>query len=58
MKTQNTNKTNLIPTAKNLERVNLSPLLAGNIEANIKVNRPEEHESIFTTPASVFDKAS
>lgn len=48
----------LIVTASNFERVKRSLLLAGNIDAKIKVKNPEEHDNIFTMPASVFAKAS
>jgi len=48
----------LNPIAKSFDRVKRSLLLAGNIEANISVNNPEEHDKMLTIPASVLAKAS
>lgn len=44
--------------ARSFDKVKRSLLLAGNIDASIKVNRPEEQDKIFTMPASVLAKAS
>lgn len=51
-------KSYLIIIASSFDKVKRSLLLAGNIDASIKVNSPEEHDKIFTMPASVLAKAS
>lgn len=45
-------------TANNLESVNLSVELDGNIAANINVNKLDVDDRTFTIPASVSAKAT